>query len=185
MTWCRESFVLLCYDISLKDCSPYAYSCVSDNLKLRFILMWRFVETWLIWKVYNLFIICLSLLETAGVRISVRNIRNFNNFSISLSRDKFPSVRCVLTSNEISNVDIFDDHFLNINFLASLVNRYLPYLVTFKTLQSYTCPVYIKERKTMYLHTSMYSSYIFVLLLFTSYLCDCADSVCGWVNTQN
>jgi hypothetical protein len=55
---------------------------------------------------------CPSVLETVGLRVPTRNIRNFTTFSCLFSH--CPSVRCVSAANAVCNsIDIFSKSCLN------------------------------------------------------------------------
>jgi hypothetical protein len=61
--------------------------------------------------------------RTFDIRVSVRNIGDFNVFYTSFSRNGCPSLRCFLAGSEIcNNVSMFSSHFFNISFLYNLVN---------------------------------------------------------------
>jgi hypothetical protein len=75
-------------------------------------------------KVYNGFIICPSLLESAGIRVPNRNIRDCSTSCTSVPRNKCSSLLCALAQNENVNiVNVFDIHFFHITLLVSLKNR--------------------------------------------------------------
>jgi hypothetical protein len=59
---------------------------------------------------------CQSVLETVGIRVPTRNIRNFNTFSCSLSH--CPSARCVSAANAVCKyTDIFSKSYLSVKSL--------------------------------------------------------------------
>jgi uncharacterized membrane protein len=61
---------------------------------------------------------CPAPLEAVGIRVQFRYIGNFNILYNSISHNKCSSVRCDLVANEIcNNINISENHFLNINLL--------------------------------------------------------------------
>jgi hypothetical protein len=82
----------------------------------------RYFDAIFIRNLRNGFITYPSLLEDLGVRSPARHIRDFNTFPTSFLHNKYPSVRCSLAANEvINNVNMFTNHFFNINFPTSLL----------------------------------------------------------------
>jgi hypothetical protein len=60
---------------------------------------------------------CPSALETVGLRVSTRNIRNYNMFSCSVSH--CPSARCVSAANAVcKSMDIFSKSSGSLNSLS-------------------------------------------------------------------
>jgi hypothetical protein len=60
---------------------------------------------------------CPSVLETVGIRVPTRNIRNFTTFSCSFSH--CPSARCVSAANAVcKSTDIFSKSCLNAKAVA-------------------------------------------------------------------
>jgi hypothetical protein len=67
-------------------------------------------------NVYNDAKYCPSLLETVGIRVPTRNIRNFTRFSCSFSH--CPSAGCVSYANAVcKSTDTFENLPFNANYI--------------------------------------------------------------------
>jgi hypothetical protein len=80
---------------------------------------------------------CLSVLETVGIRVPTRNIRNFNTLSCSLSH--CPSARCVSAANAVCKyTDIFRKSHLSVKSLRLMyiVIFYVCFVVPFVVVLS-------------------------------------------------
>jgi hypothetical protein len=133
-----------------------------NNLKFHSLFkIWRYFEALFIKNIYSSFITCPSLLEAVGIRISVRNVRDYNNFLLHFH----------LTV--ISLIWIF--------LLIWLIGCY--HICYFQYYYEVILVQYLLYTGISYMHLS----YMFVLFSFTFYLFDCAGSVivsCScWVST--
>jgi hypothetical protein len=95
----QRKFAALCQKRFFPDVE-YHYDNVLGKLNLQTLHIRRrhFDAVFLI-NVFSGTKQCPSVLETVGIRVPTRNIRNFNTFSCSLSH--CPSARCVSAANAV------------------------------------------------------------------------------------
>jgi hypothetical protein len=67
---------------------------------------------------YNGFKFCPSFLETAGICVPTRNVRDFPLFTLGFYRKICPSARCASATNIVcKDIDIFGKHSVALNHI--------------------------------------------------------------------
>jgi hypothetical protein len=102
----QRKFAALCHNRFFRD-MDYHYISMLDTLNLRSLhTRRRHIDALFVICVFRDVINCPSVLETVGIRVPSRIIRNFSLFCCSSSH--CPSARCVLAANTACNsLDIF------------------------------------------------------------------------------
>jgi hypothetical protein len=87
----------------------YSYDLALDQLKLHTLHKRRYhLDALFLTQVYRGSKFCPSALETVGLRVPVRYIRDFSMFSVCSSSKNCPSARCASAANVICrDLDIF------------------------------------------------------------------------------
>jgi hypothetical protein len=97
-------------------------------------------------------------------------------FCTSFSRNKRPSVRCALAANEmIIIINMFENHFHNINLRVNLFNALLQHFLTVSVFTNYACGASTMQYNILYIlciHIRVYM-YISSVLHFcnVSFIC--------------
>jgi hypothetical protein len=102
----QRQFTALCHNTFLQDVE-YNYDNILEKLNfLTLHIRRRHSDALFLINVFSGTKCCPSVLETAGIRVPAKNIRNFNTFGCSSSHG--PSFRCVSAKNAVSkSTDIF------------------------------------------------------------------------------
>jgi hypothetical protein len=97
----EQKFAALC----LKRFFPqvdYSYDLALEQLKLHTLHKRRYhLDASFLTQVYRGSKFCPSILETIGLRVPVRYIRDFSMFSVCSSSKDYPSARCASAANVV------------------------------------------------------------------------------------
>jgi hypothetical protein len=97
----------------------YSYDLALEQLKLHTLHKRRYhLDALFLTQVYRGSKFCPSVLETVGLRILVRYIRDFSMFSVCSSSKNCPSARCASAANVVCrDVDIFGTKTLSLKHI--------------------------------------------------------------------
>jgi hypothetical protein len=114
----QQKFAALC----LKRFFPqvdYSYNHALEQLKLHTLHKRRYnLDALFLTQVYRGSKFCPSVLETVGLRVPVRYIRDFSMFSVGSSSKICPSDRCASAANVVCrDVDIFGTKTLSLKHI--------------------------------------------------------------------
>jgi hypothetical protein len=114
----QQKFAALC----LKRFFPqvdYSYDLALEQLKLHTLHKRRYhLDALFLTQVYRGSKFCLSVLETVGLRVPVRYIRDFTMFNVCSSSKICPSARCDSAANVVCrDVDIFGTKTLSLKHI--------------------------------------------------------------------
>jgi hypothetical protein len=100
---------------------PYSYANVLNYLKFHTLSDRRcHLDALFLLNIYSGSKFCPTLLETVGLRVQNRNVRDFKLFLVDLNRRNCPSARCTSAANAISR------HTCIFNGRSVLINDLLP-----------------------------------------------------------
>jgi hypothetical protein len=108
------------------------------------------------------------LLKVVGIKVPIRNTGDFNPSHALISCNKCPSVHFSLATYEIFNINMFDNHFSDINLLIYLGNWPYPYFVEFSSVIT-SCLSCIYSA-IAYL-SCMYFPFVCIIFSFTFFYC--------------
>jgi hypothetical protein len=97
----------------------YSYDLALDQLKLHTLHKRSYhLDALFLTQVYRGSKFCPSVLETVGLRVPIRYIRDFSMFSVCSSRKNCPSARCASAANVVCrDVDIFGTKPLSLKYI--------------------------------------------------------------------
>jgi hypothetical protein len=104
----QQKFAALCLDRFFPQ-ADYGYDLALEQLKLYTLRKRRYhLGAIFLTQVYRGSKYCPSVLETVGLRVPVRYIRDFSMFSVCSSSKNCPFARCASAANVVcTDVDIF------------------------------------------------------------------------------
>jgi hypothetical protein len=103
----QQKFAALCLKRFLPQVD-YSYNHALEQLKLHTLHKRRYhLDAPFLTQVYRGSEFCPSVLETVGLRVPVRYIRDFSMFSVCSSSKNCPSARCASAANVCRDVFIF------------------------------------------------------------------------------
>jgi hypothetical protein len=102
------SFANLCHYRFLQFVIPRNYDLILNCLNFRTLYSRRHLDALFLINIFKSKINCHSIMDTVGIRVPTRQIRDFSTFSISSGLRHSPSVRCASAANETCRLlDIF------------------------------------------------------------------------------
>jgi hypothetical protein len=111
----QRKFANFCYYRFLQADFLRNYNSVLNSLNFRTLHSRRHLDALFLINVFKGKINCRSILDSVGIRVPTRQIREFSTFSVSSALKYSPSARCVIAANDVCRyLEIF--HKNNIYF---------------------------------------------------------------------